>query len=103
MNILRMCLDPRVLAAMGVAGIAVWLIAPQAVLAALPLLLLAVCPLSMALLVWSMRGHGASDPTTRLGSLEREQAKLGEEIARARAELASASARPERSTEREPA
>lgn len=97
MNFLRMCFDRRVLAALGIVAIGVWLVAPQAVLAALPLLVLALCPLSMAVMAWSMRGSPqghAADPQTRLAALEREHAKLGEEISGARAELASANARP---------
>ena len=92
-SILGMCFNPRVLAAVAVIGIGLWLVAPQVILAALPLLVLAICPLSMALMAWSMRGSAqgqpAADPAARLATLEREQISLAREVARARAELES--------------
>lgn len=91
-NVLGMCLNWKVLAGLGVVAIGLWVIAPQLVLAALPLLLLAACPLSMALMAWTMRGKpaesaGSVEPSARVAALEREQARLHDEIARARAEL----------------
>lgn len=99
-NILGMCFNPRVLAAVGIVALGVWLVAPQALLAALPLLLIAVCPLSMVLMAWMMRGSmnspAAPDPATRLAALKREQVKLAEEVARTRAELEANGARSAR-------
>ena len=48
------CLNRNVLVAVGVALLAVWLLAPNLLGAALPLLFLAVCPLSMVVMVWAM-------------------------------------------------
>lgn len=65
-SVLGMCLNPRVLAGIGVAIVAIWVFAPQFLLAALPLLLLAVCPISMGLMAWTTRGQ-TSGHTTMAG------------------------------------
>lgn len=97
-NVLGMCLNPRVLAGIAVVLAAIWVLAPQFLLAALPLLLLAACPISMALMAWTMRGEmsgrrtmagpqGAVDPQARLRELEQAQTRLQGEIVQARADL----------------
>ena len=99
-SVLGLCLDRRVLAGLAVSAAVLWLIAPQLALAALPVLLVLACPLSMALMAWMMRGamHGTStstsaeSPSQRLLALEREQARLATEIARQRGELENAGA-----------
>ena len=97
-SVLGLCLDRRVLAGLAVSAAVLWLIAPQLALAALPVLLVLACPLSMALMAWMMRGaiHGTStsagSPSQRLLALEREQARLAAEIARQRGELENAGA-----------
>lgn len=99
-SLVGMCFDWRVLLGLGAVGIGVWTFAPQAIGAALPLLLVAVCPVSMLVMAWMMRGsmgmHKPSDPGVRLRALEQEQARLDLEIARARADLAVV--RPEAAT-----
>lgn len=50
------CFNWKVLAALAAAGALLFLLAPGFALAALPLLLLAVCPLSMLLMAFVMRG-----------------------------------------------
>ena len=52
----QMCLNWKVLAGLAVVGLAVWVVAPQFVLAALPLLLVVACPLSMLVMMGRMRG-----------------------------------------------
>ena len=52
----QMCLNWRVLVGLAVVGLAVWVVAPQLVLAALPLLLIVACPLSMLVMMGRMRG-----------------------------------------------
>ena len=52
----QMCLSWKVLAGLAVVGLAVWVVAPQIVLAALPLLLIVVCPLSLLVMLGKMRG-----------------------------------------------
>ena len=60
MNILRACYDWRVLTALAGAGVGIYLIAPGLLAAALPILLLAACPLSMLLMMKAMSGPSAS-------------------------------------------
>lgn len=89
---LGMCLDWRVLGGLAAIALGIWLYAPQLIGAALPLLVLLVCPLSMALMGWMMRGSMPMQPSSltpaeRLARLEQEQAHLNAEIARVRAEI----------------
>lgn len=53
---MKMCLNWKVLAGLGAAGVGLYLVAPGLAVAALPLLLLAVCPLSMLLMMKGMQG-----------------------------------------------
>ena len=104
-SVLGMCFDWRVLLSLGVVGLGIWTVAPQVIGAALPLLLVAACPLSMLVMAWMMRGsmgmgdRKPSDPLVRLHALEREQARLDVEIARARADLAVVRPEPTKRTE----
>lgn len=50
---MQMCLNWKVLAGLAVVGVGIWLVAPQFALAALPVLLVTACPLSM---LFMMRG-----------------------------------------------
>jgi len=89
-----MCFDWRVLGGLALAGIGIWLYAPQLLGAGLPLLVVLICPLSMGLMAWMMRGSMGSQgtqlsATDRLAALEQEQARLNAEIARARTEIAA--------------
>lgn len=63
MKVLRICLNPRVVAALIVVGGAVLVFTPSLAATALPLLILAACPLSMLLMGGAMirsRGLDAS-------------------------------------------
>jgi hypothetical protein len=93
-----MCFNWKVLVALGVVGIGIWVVAPNAVLKALPFLLLAACPLSMLVMAWAMkRGMAGThhdspkparvDPRERLAALESNQAALQREIAQVRSEI----------------
>lgn len=64
MKYLRVCLDPRVVGAVALAGLAVVLLAPGLVAAAIPLLLVAACPLSMLVMMRAMGGRAASGPAS---------------------------------------
>ncbi len=79
-----MCLNKKVVAGLVIAALAVLLVAPQAVGAAFPLLLLAACPLSM-LVMMTMMSKGEhrstepgsrSDPTAELEELRADVARL---------------------------
>jgi uncharacterized membrane protein len=97
-----MCFNWKVLVALALVGIGIWLVAPNAVLKALPFLLLAACPLTMLVMAWAMkRGMGGThqdapashegssqpaqvDRRERLADLESKQAALQREIAQVR-------------------
>ena len=53
-NMFKMCLNPKVMAGLAAAAVGVWMLAPQWIAAALPLLFLAICPLSMLLMMKMM-------------------------------------------------
>ena len=65
---LKMCLNPKVLAGLAAIGVAVYLVAPNLIVAALPLLILAACPLSMLFMGGAMRrGHGEREGAPSAG------------------------------------
>ena len=92
MKMLRMCLDWRVLVGLAVVGVGIYAVAPGMAAAALPILLLAICPLSMLFMMIAMQKGGRddgpqtleadADPTReeRLARLRTEQANLAEQI-----------------------
>lgn len=65
---LRCCLNPKVIGGLVAVGVAVWLIAPAASAAALPLLVTLVCPLSMGIMAWQMRRSGSAAGVTAAAS-----------------------------------
>ena len=90
----QMCLNWKVLAGLAVVGVIVWLVAPRLVLAALPVLLVLACPLSMLFMMRGMRGGGSQTPVTeqtheeqltelrsRLSSVQAEQEAIASRIA----------------------
>src|SRR5713226_7599507 len=92
-SLLGMCFDWRVLTGLAAVGVGIWLVAPQLIAPALPILVVLICPLSMLLMARMMATSSAQSgsvisPSERLAALEREQARLDTEIARARLELA---------------
>ena len=81
------CFNPKVLAALAGAALATYLLAPGLFAAAVPVLALAACPLSMLLM---MRGMGqgrcaAGAPADQRAPAD-ELARLRAEVARLRAE-----------------
>lgn len=54
-RLVQMCFNWKVLLGLAVVGLGIWVVAPNMVLTALPLLLLAACPLSMLGMMWGMR------------------------------------------------
>ena len=90
-SMLGMCLDPRVLIGVGAAALGIWLFAPQYIAAALPLLIVLACPLSMVAMALLMRGSmgGGSKGSAkeRLADLESKQSSLAQQVASTRAEL----------------
>lgn len=53
---LKMCLNWKVIAGLAVVGAGIYAIAPEMAAAALPILLLAICPLSMMFMMKGMQG-----------------------------------------------
>lgn len=53
---LGFCVNWKVAGALGVAAVGTWILAPRLVASVLPLLLVAICPLSMLLMMAGMRG-----------------------------------------------
>ena len=77
MRLLRACLDPRFLVSLAALGVAIAVLAPGLVGAAFPLLLVAACPLSMAVMMLAMRqpaqgSQVADSGTDRATDLRRE-------------------------------
>lgn len=83
MKMLKMCLNWKVVAALAAVGAGIYLVAPHLVAVALPYLLLAICPLSMMLMMWGMQEHGSGNQEQ-----ETQESEIGltheEQIARLR-------------------
>jgi hypothetical protein len=62
-NLLGMCLNWRVVAGLAVVGVIILFVAPQFIWAALPLLIVAACPLSMLFMMRGMAGGGSQAPS----------------------------------------
>lgn len=92
---LRLCLNWKVVAGLAVVGLGVWVITPNLVWAALPILIVLACPLSMLLMMRGMsagqcavqsqhEGHSTSGDRThaeQLAALRAQQASIAREIA----------------------
>ena len=82
----------RVAAVVGLAGVAMALYAPSLVAGAIPLLLVAACPVSMLVMMRSMSGHapgrGSSATPPSASDLRHELADLAERQRRLEAQLA---------------
>ncbi len=76
LSLFGMCLNWKVVAGLAVVGVVVWIVAPRFVLGAIPLLLLAACPLSM---VFMMRGKQGGGSQGALPSAQRSQAPAMEQ------------------------
>lgn len=96
----RMCLNWKVIAGLAVVGLGIWLLAPEFAAAALPLLLVAACPLSMLLMMRGMQGmqgsQCASQPQTgQVGLPTSAERTREEQLAELKAQLAQAQAQQE--------
>ena len=108
MSILRACADWRVVGGFAAVGVGVAVFAPNLIAAAVPLLIVAVCPVSMLVMMRAMGGHPStpnppehSQPAQlreRLAASRLEQEQLEQELARleapARAQTARARGNP---------
>ena len=94
MNALKMCLNWKVMAALAAVGVGIFTLAPGLAAAALPVLVLAICPLSMLLMMGAMNniGNGSQSGATRTTGGNRKPRSRDEELAQLEAqqqELAS--------------
>ncbi|MGH2579432.1 MAG: DUF2933 domain-containing protein [Actinomycetota bacterium] len=84
---LRACLNWKVIAALALVGLGVWTLAPNLLVGALPILLLAVCPLSMMFMMRSMQGdQHATSPEGRDG-ISRNEATRQKRLADLKSQL----------------
>ncbi len=87
MQMLKHCLNWKVIAGVAAVGVGIYAVAPGLVAAALPILLLAICPLSMILMMKGMQGN-AGEAEGKAASREAGVARE-EEISRLRAQQAA--------------
>ncbi len=88
---MKMCLNKKVIGGLAVVALAVLLIAPNLLGAVLPLLVVAICPLSMLAMMGAMRSGGKSCAAGSSESTDDELAQLRNEVERLRAERGQAS------------
>lgn len=95
LTMLFMCLNWKVVAGLAVVAVFVLVVAPQFIWAALPLLLVAACPLSMLVMMWGMHRGQSPAQTAQMGQPQSEGRTRQEQIARLEAQLASTQAQLE--------
>lgn len=83
MNMLKMCLDRKVVVGLAALGVGIYLVAPDVASAALPYLVLAICPISMLLMMVAMN-HGEGDGKRRASPEVGDGLTREEQIARLR-------------------
>lgn len=67
MKIFGMCINKNVVAGLAVVALGIWWMAPEAIGAALPFLLLAICPLSMLFMMKAMNNMGGQQQAQQTG------------------------------------
>lgn len=88
-------LNWKVVGGLAAVGLGLWIVAPGLVRAALPLLLLAACPLALSFMMRGMQGgQCASRPTPASQPVECERTRA-EQMAELKARLASVQAQQE--------
>lgn len=77
MNALKMCLNWKVIAGVALAAAGIFVFAPGFAAAALPLLVLAICPLSMVVMMsMTTRARGAPGAESPTGTMSVEPSRL---------------------------
>ncbi len=84
-----MCINWKIVAGLGVVALAILVFAPQFIGAAAPLLVLALCPISMGVMMWAMAKNGGakSCKTDSNDAISTELAESRTEIEALRAEV----------------
>ena len=95
LSMLFMCLNWKVVAGLAVVALIVGVIAPGLLLGAIPLLILAACPLSMLFMMRGMRGNPPVSQPRQVSSPETAGMAPGKHIAALRARLSSTQAQLE--------
>lgn len=91
-KLFRACFNWKVIGGLALLGLGIWFVSPNLLAAALPVLLLAACPLSMLAMMRSMQGHEGSHPgegrsrvgpsaDVRLAELRAQREAIDREIA----------------------
>lgn len=84
---MKMCCNWKVAAGLTAAGVAVFAFAPNLIGAALPVLILAACPLSMIVMMRAMSGGSRCDTASNATDGERNTVTDPSEVARLQAEI----------------
>jgi len=86
-KLLRACLNWKVIGALLVVGVGVWAVAPKLLIGVLPILLIAVCPLSMMLMMRSMQGDHQGASARRTDGADGKGAAREERLADLKSQL----------------
>lgn len=76
---IKMCLNWKVIAAVAAVGVALFFYAPGFAAAALPFLVLAICPLSMIFMMSAMNGMGSDSKSEGTCSMGGQKQPAGRE------------------------
>lgn len=88
-RLLKMCINWRVVVGLAIVGLGIWVFAPDVVVRALPVLLLAACPVSMLVMMATMRQPTTPAPAPEdINSLETQLAELTAQQEQVKAQLA---------------
>jgi Protein of unknown function (DUF2933) len=92
LSMLFMCLNWKVVAGLAVVGVIVGIVAPKLLLGAIPLLILAACPISMLFMMGGMKGARETQNAVPLSPPHIEGPSREEQIASLQAQLEALSA-----------
>jgi len=84
---MKMCFNWKVAAGLTAAGVAVFAFAPNLIGAALPVLIIAACPLSMIVMMRAMSGGNRCDTASNGTDSESTTATTPSEVTRLQAEI----------------
>lgn len=84
---MKMCFNWKVAAGLTAAGVAVFAFAPNLIGSALPVLIIAACPLSMVVMMRAMSGGSRCDPPSNGTDRESNTDATQNEVARLQAEI----------------